>query len=291
MKKHIKARSVEALALNIYNHTSKTEAIDLFSKKNKPHTGVIDMDTVMPKLSKSDMFYMIRFHAKGKVSDFLFNSIYINNEKYMYGSFLSQFQHNIHIISVPIYEKFGTSFKVELLPDTHIRCNLYASSKQNHTSNKSNIEKDNNNIRTTIKPNRLICVIAENEGLDPIEVNLFDKKYSKDSGKDEDVKIEIAIDNRKLVKNKFGIKSIRVISENKQQLLCTMLLGEKHILPTLYQNEYAIQDVILDMNNKEPIMLNKNDEVFVKLLPKTKVMYIFNTGDAINPVIEKMTEI
>lgn len=261
-------KRIEPLVLNAYNQNFVTKTIDLFSKEQEKHTGILSYDK-----SDSELMQEIEeFSKKEGVVDvfritstdflrFMFSGFIANGKKRMYMTYFSFLQFQTGIVDIGLNEPIKT-LKVELPYKSNASFCLFT-------------EGSRKTIPLLDSSVKELCVIAENKSSLPQKINLLDSKF-KNGFSDSDIKIEFPIND---IGNDEVLNSsiIRVFSENKKQLSSVVSVSNSDSDSKIEQSSYwshnQFQSIGIDIPIKMEVKFDNKFEI--TLLPNTKIMYMF----------------
>jgi len=260
----------DILQLNIYNQNYTNKLINPFSKTLDKHTGVISFPEDDVNLdNKIDDFIQsesrvgfIRFMVSD-ITDFMYKYYIVNGKKNMYLKYFSLYQFQSGIIDISLSEvirdvKFEIPSRRDATAYFFTETEVYGLYRNNSADNSDKL-----------------CIIAENLSSEIRTVNLLQENF-KNGFNDNDIKIEIPINN--LNENEtINCNIFRCVSENTLQLIAEVSSIKNKDNFMINQAEYLTvsqyQNIGVDIPTE--IEINFGGKFEIKLLPNTRVMYMF----------------
>ncbi len=271
----------EPLVLTAYNQNFVTKIIDLFSKEQEKHTGILCYDKTDSELKNEvDNFIngernvdCLRIQTTDMMQ-LIFNGIYINGKKIMYMESFSMQQFQTGIIDIDLrkiesYEKLN-NLDVELCRDTKSTFALMFDDLNKKTwTNRINpiLEQFAKTVPDKKNKNR-ICIIAENKTNSPKEINLFSNEF-ENGYEDKVIKVEVPIKDLSSLKTSH----IRCFSKQVEQLSGSIKLKETKIEQSVFWTASQFQSIGIDMQLNIDVVFG--GDFNITLLPYSKVMYLF----------------
>ncbi len=258
-------KRVEPLVLNVYNQNFVTKTIDLFSKEQEKHTGILSYDKTedelnneVEKFKKGDGKVSLLRVTTTELFKLMYNGMFINGKKIMYMDYFSLNQFQTGIMDIPLIENVK-KMEVELAYGTSACYSLFVEEiNQSYLSNK-NIDC------------KKLCIIASNKSREPKKINLLDFKF-KNGFTDNEIEIEIPVND---VQDNEILNTylIRAFSRKIEQLNSEVKFNDSKVEQSSYWSACQFQSIGVDMPIKTEIKFGNNFEI--TLLPNTKIMYMF----------------